>query len=86
LSQLVQQFGQERIAELWTCLQPYQKVGWVEFSSADYPTLAGSNLLEGRIRLTDPEGFLFSNVILVKLFGSPGFMVQAVSANTYNQV
>jgi len=68
LSQLVQQFGQERIAELWTCLQPYQKVGWVEFSSADYPTLAGSNLPEGHIRLTDPEGFLFSNVILVKLF------------------
>jgi putative oxygen-independent coproporphyrinogen III oxidase len=72
LSQLVQQFGQEKIAELWTCLQPYQKAGWVEFSSADYPALAGSNLSEAHVRLTDPEGFLFSNVILVKLFETFG--------------
>ena len=30
LSHLIQQFGQEKVAELWKCLQPYQKVGWVE--------------------------------------------------------
>ncbi len=68
LSQLLQQFGREKIAKLWACLQPYQKVGWVELSTHYHPILIDSNLLEGQVRLTDPEGFLFSNVILVKLF------------------
>ncbi|KJH73674.1 coproporphyrinogen III oxidase [Aliterella atlantica CENA595] len=37
------------------CLQPYQKQGWVDVE-------------DGYMRLTDPEGFLFSNVILAALF------------------
>jgi len=37
------------------CLQPYFKQGWVE-------------VVEGRLRLSDPEGFLFSNVVLATLF------------------
>ena len=70
LSELSQQFGQEKIAEVLSCLQPYQKSGWIEVLNRDrQPLPIASHLLsEGQIRLTDPEGFLFSNVILVKLF------------------
>ncbi len=68
LAQLVQQFGQEKVAKLWTCLQPYQTVGWVEIPISYHPAVVSSSPAQGQIRLTDPEGFLFSNVILVKLF------------------
>ena len=70
LSELIQQFGQAKIAEVWTCLQPYQKAGWIEVLNRDRRPISVNSYLpgEGHIKLTDPEGFLFSNVILVKLF------------------
>ncbi|MBD1823942.1 coproporphyrinogen III oxidase [Cyanobacteria bacterium FACHB-DQ100] len=55
LKQLRERFGEGAIAQILDCLQPYKKVSWVEITP-------------GRIKLTDPEGFLFSNVILTKLF------------------
>ena len=55
LTTLTQQFGQPLIDQVLKCLRPYEKVEWIVIS-------------DDRIRLTDPEGFLFSNVILVKLF------------------
>lgn len=63
---LIEKFGQPFIDRVWKCLQPYQKAGWIKVDSDN-----GSNpefLNTGRLRLTDPEGFLFSNVVLVKLF------------------
>jgi oxygen-independent coproporphyrinogen-3 oxidase len=60
VAQLVRQFGRSRFEQAWNCLQPYQKMGWVE--------VIGSDFWQGRVRLSDPEGFLFSNVVLVKLF------------------
>ena len=70
LSELSQQFSQAKLAQVLTCLQPYQQSGWIEVSNCDrQPILINSHLpIEGQIRLTDPEGFLFSNVILLKLF------------------
>ncbi|PSB17338.1 coproporphyrinogen III oxidase family protein [Phormidesmis priestleyi ULC007] len=70
LSELSQQFGQAKVAEVLTCLQPYQKSGWIEVLNRDRQPISVNSHLpsEGQIRLTDPEGFLFSNVILVKLF------------------
>lgn len=70
LSKLAQQFGKDTLDRIWKCLQPYQKLGWVEVVNRDrQPVLVASEIpAQGRIRLTDPEGFLLSNVVLVKLF------------------
>ncbi|WP_416668232.1 radical SAM family heme chaperone HemW [Egbenema bharatensis] len=55
---LIAQFGEAIVSQVLDCLQPYQRQGWV--------------VLEGeqsqRLHLTDPEGFLFSNVVLTSLF------------------
>lgn len=55
LKQFTKRFGESAIAQILDCLQPYEKASWVETTPE-------------RIQLTDPEGFLFSNVILTKLF------------------
>ena len=55
LTEIAQHFGQQTVAKIWTCLLPYQAQGWVE-------------ALGSGIRLSDPEGFLFSNTVLAKLF------------------
>lgn len=72
LSSLVQQFGEKRLDEIWKCLQPYYRQGWVEVISIDgkpVEILEGEKLpLTGCLRLTDPEGFLFSNTVLAALF------------------
>jgi putative oxygen-independent coproporphyrinogen III oxidase len=52
------QFGDSLLAKVLEALQPYLKAGWVEI--VEIP--------EHRIKLTDPEGFLFSNVVLSTLF------------------
>lgn len=44
------------IGQLRQKLQPYQAAGWVHFASDEY------------LRLSDPEGFLFSNTVLVALW------------------
>lgn len=70
LEKLVQQFGRSLVDQAWHCLQPYQKAGWVEVVGKDAQPIQKADVLpsQGRIKLTDPEGFLFSNVVLVKLF------------------
>jgi oxygen-independent coproporphyrinogen-3 oxidase len=59
-STLVSQFGYQIAQQVWQCLQPYQEKGWVALITNSKDTK--------RIRLTDPEGFLFSNVVLTSLF------------------
>lgn len=73
IDRLTEQFGQDTVRQILDCLQPYIKQGWVELSDhAGHPIAAiGQNekLPEiDRIRLSDPEGFLFSNVVLTALF------------------
>lgn len=62
LDQLSQKFGSQRVVDLKKTLDPYRQKGWVALQEGPGP----------RVRLTDPEGFLFSNVVLVKLFETFG--------------
>jgi putative oxygen-independent coproporphyrinogen III oxidase len=59
LAVLTEQFGEQKVTEIHKCLQPYFKKGWVE-------------VVQERLRLTDPDGFLFSNVVLAGLFKDLG--------------
>ncbi|MBD0337276.1 MAG: coproporphyrinogen III oxidase [Cyanobacteria bacterium Co-bin13] len=57
---------------LMRCLEPHIQKGWVCLDPQSDP-LAGGHLPANipahlRLRLSDPEGFLFSNVVLVDLF------------------
>ena len=72
LLSLSQQFGQETVKKLLIYLQPYQQLGWVEFINPKGVATHFSHdqklPIEGYLRLTDPEGFLFSNTVLSTLF------------------
>jgi putative oxygen-independent coproporphyrinogen III oxidase len=72
ITNLIRQFGEDSFRKIWACLQPYQKMGWVEILDSQGQTASTTSHCpdHGRLRLTDPEGFLFSNVMLVKLFGA----------------
>lgn len=59
LQNLVEQFGEETVSQILACIQPYRACGWVEVERG---------IRGDQIRLSDPEGFLFSNVILTALF------------------
>jgi putative oxygen-independent coproporphyrinogen III oxidase len=67
---LRQEFGDRLVQQVWQCLDPYRRSGWVEAIAATgevLATVADWTTIE-RLRLTAPEGFLFSNVVLVRLF------------------
>jgi putative oxygen-independent coproporphyrinogen III oxidase len=60
LNSIESEFGSERVDRLLTCLQRYRQQGWVEIVSvADG---------ERWLKLSDPEGLLFSNVVLTEIF------------------
>ncbi|WP_445635214.1 radical SAM family heme chaperone HemW [Nostoc sp. DSM 114161] len=52
-------FGQQKVEEICRYLRSYFERGWVE-------------IVGERLRLTDPQGFLFSNVVLAELFEKLG--------------
>ena len=56
---LAQQFGLDIVERIQKRLQPYVQQGWVEITA---------EAASSRLRLSDPEGFLFSNVVLAALF------------------
>jgi putative oxygen-independent coproporphyrinogen III oxidase len=60
LNAIATEFGIDRIERLLTCLERYLQQGWVEIDTV----AAGERWL----RLADPEGLLFSNVILTAIF------------------
>ena len=80
LPMLAAQFGEEKLEHIWTCLQPYCRKGWVEFVGTmaqpyyqkGWREVDGKKLHEWRLRLSDPQGFLFSNVVLADLFNQLG--------------
>lgn len=59
LDKIKQEFGSEKEEEILKILQPYINQGWATVEAE-------------RLRLTDPEGFLFSNVVLARLFEKLG--------------
>jgi len=70
LADLIHQFGWETVQRIWNCLRPYANQGWimVRDGQGDSQLLPALLPASGQLHLTDPEGFLFSNVILVRLF------------------
>jgi putative oxygen-independent coproporphyrinogen III oxidase len=70
LATLQEQFGAPALQQIWQCLQPYYHQDWVEVTDLDLVPISAVEQLPtlGRLRLTDPEGFLFSNTILATLF------------------
>jgi putative oxygen-independent coproporphyrinogen III oxidase len=55
LRSIESEFGIDKLTSLLKCLERYQKSGWVEN-------------FDGYLRLSDPEGLLFSNVVLTEIF------------------
>ncbi|MBE9168143.1 coproporphyrinogen III oxidase [Pleurocapsales cyanobacterium LEGE 06147] len=77
LEQIRQQFGAGVVEQIWICLQPYYRQGWVEILGRDRQTIKFESnncciTSAERLRLTTPEGFLFSNTILATLFEKLG--------------
>ncbi len=83
LSALTAKFSQQTVDKIWDCLQPYWRLRWVEIVTEAgailFEGFANVNLgdraqlpLSGNLRLSDPEGFLFSNTILADLFSKLG--------------
>ena len=70
VDKLRNQFGEKTLKEIWTSLQPHYKQGWVEVVSASREAVEEAQALPttGQLRLSDPEGFLFSNTVLADLF------------------
>lgn len=72
LNALSQEFGQQTVKEILDCLRPYQQRGWVEVLGVDGINPGSDRFADfpswGTLKLTDPEGFLFSNTILASLF------------------
>jgi putative oxygen-independent coproporphyrinogen III oxidase len=66
LSVLLEKFGNQTLEKICHCLQPYQQQGWVEILRKNPENI--SKTPTDRLKLTDPEGFLFSNTILAALF------------------
>jgi oxygen-independent coproporphyrinogen-3 oxidase len=76
LSSLVQQFGEKTLEQIWMGLKPYHRDGWVEILGAKGEAVqlqdAQKLPMMGQLRLSDPEGFLFSNTVLADLFNQLG--------------
>ncbi|MEO0408361.1 MAG: radical SAM family heme chaperone HemW [Cyanobacteria bacterium P01_A01_bin.135] len=69
LDSLAQRFGPEAVRQIIGTLTPFTAKGWVRYSPSE--TASAASPMPGehhRIYLSDPEGFLFSNVILSALF------------------
>jgi len=73
LSALAQLHGKEMLTQIWACLRLYHQQGWVEIVGTDAEPMPYAQKLPStarQLRLTDPEGFLFSNTVLAALFAS----------------
>ena len=72
LLELAEKFGPGTLEKVLTCLQPYHRQRWVEIVDAEgMPVAVSLGQTPPRLaqlRLSDPEGFLFSNTILASLF------------------
>ncbi len=72
LTLLSQQFGSLIVEQILSSLRPYQEKGWVEIltpsEEIQSQDLSGNSAISGILRLSDPEGFLFSNTVLATLW------------------
>ncbi len=70
LRELAQAFGSKIAQQITRTLDPFHAKGWVVSEPGD------------RIRLSDPEGFLFSNVVLSTLFEAVSDASEATAGNS----
>ncbi|MDR9402432.1 MAG: radical SAM family heme chaperone HemW [Halothece sp. Uz-M2-17] len=63
LSAIAQQFGSKKVQQIIKSLQPDFDQNWVTLENINHNPW-------GRLQLTDPEGLLFSNTILARLFSA----------------
>lgn len=70
LSTLTEVADKVTLEKVWTCLQPFYQQGWVELVGIDGTILDWHPSIAAQLRLTAPEGFLFSNVVLAALFAA----------------
>jgi putative oxygen-independent coproporphyrinogen III oxidase len=70
LDPIASTFGAAILDDIWQCLFQYQRSGWVEVLGCDEQVIKDvSRLSEAdSIRLADPDGLLFSNVVLSDIF------------------
>jgi putative oxygen-independent coproporphyrinogen III oxidase len=70
LSAIVSKYGEPILIDLWKCLSRYQRCGWVEVVGYDRQIIDSVARLnkDDSIRLVDPSGLLFSNVVLAEIF------------------
>lgn len=73
ISQLERKFGKEVIEQIWSCLRSYYQQGLVELVEKNGKKIVLERKIENllaaeRLRLRDPDGFLFSNTVLTDLF------------------
>lgn len=61
------QFDRQTVNKIWSCLKPYRDRGWIKIVGKDDQITNSVNIPQ-TVRLSDPEGFLFSNTILAALF------------------
>jgi putative oxygen-independent coproporphyrinogen III oxidase len=64
LESIESKFGSDKLDNLLKCVQRYQRQGWVNIVDSNSESLALSKWLQ----LSDPEGFLFSNIVLSEIF------------------
>jgi putative oxygen-independent coproporphyrinogen III oxidase len=70
LSVIVAEHGEPILIDLWKCLTRYHRCGWVEVVGFDGQIIDSVDRLskDDSIRLVDPSGLLFSNVVLAEIF------------------
>lgn len=70
LSQIQALFGRQICEKIIECLQAYYQRGWILAIKTNGEFVDSQSYLytSDRLRLSDPEGFLFSNTILAALF------------------
>lgn len=72
LTTLAQQFGKQTLERILATVKPHLANGWVEFLDQTgepiAPSLREITEADVRMRLSDPDGFLCSNVVLADLF------------------
>lgn len=66
LDRMTAQFGQTYVQKLVKVLSRYGDAGWVIWKAGR--SLPSGSILPSSVYLSDPEGFLFSNVVLAEVF------------------
>jgi coproporphyrinogen III oxidase-like Fe-S oxidoreductase len=70
LRSIATEFGPVILDDLWQCIAKYQRDGWVEVLGRNRQIIVNVERLteDNSLRLSDPDGLLFSNAVLSDIF------------------